>query len=106
MRSLVVAALSASALALPLAAQTMTAQPSTEEPVASSPPGAPPAAHSSPTPLAHAGTTNSDQICKTFTPAGTRFSKKECHTQAEWDQMAADARNTLNDSHNNPGGPH
>ncbi|MGC1300876.1 MAG: hypothetical protein WA840_00745 [Caulobacteraceae bacterium] len=106
MRSLVVVAFSASALALPLAAQTMTGQPSTGEPTASSAPGAPSAARNNPTPLAHAGTTDANQVCKTYTPAGTRFSKKECHTQAEWDQMAADARSNLNDTSRNPGGPH
>jgi hypothetical protein len=105
MRSFVVAALSASALALPLAAQTMTSQPTTGAPTATPPPGAP-APHAAPAPLAHAGTPDADQICKTYTPAGTRFAKKECHTQAEWDQMTADARDNLRNSNSNPGGPH
>ena len=31
-------------------------------------------------------------ICKTFSTTGTRFTTTECRTQAEWNQIAADAQ--------------
>jgi hypothetical protein len=40
------------------------------------------------------------------TTRGTLIPKRECHTQAEWDEMRANAQQNLSNSHSNPGGPH
>ncbi|WP_158918409.1 hypothetical protein [Caulobacter sp. S45] len=109
MRSAVIlAALGVSVLALPVAAQPMS---SSQAPPMSAPPAAASPAQAAQAAQAPASTAQSDsgakQVCKTFTPAGTRFSKKECHTKAEWDQMSADARQSLTDSSSRGGaGPH
>lgn len=36
-------------------------------------------------------------ICKTDREVGSMISTRECHTRAEWDQMANDSKNTLDD---------
>ena len=60
--------------------------------------------------MLHASTSSSDsdkQVCKSVTTRGTRIPKRECHTQAEWDQMRTDAQQNLtNNANQNPGGPH
>jgi len=106
MRSAVIlAALGVSVLALPVAAQPMS---SSQAPPMSDPPAAASPAQAAQAPASTAQSdSGAQQVCKTFTPAGTRFSKKECHTKAEWDQMSADARQSLTDSSSRGGaGPH
>lgn len=35
-------------------------------------------------------------ICRDTAPTGSRLSKRECHTQAEWDTLAGDSLNQFN----------
>ena len=44
--------------------------------------------------LAENGT--SALICRDTAPTGSRLARRECHTQAEWDTLAGDSMNQLN----------
>jgi hypothetical protein len=109
MRSLVIiAALGASALALPALAQTSSQSATPDNPAsAASPPMSTSTSSATQTTSSSASSTSSDkQVCKSVTTRGTLIPKRECHTQAEWDEMRANAQQNLSNSHSNPGGPH
>lgn len=38
----------------------------------------------------------SSLICRDTAPTGSRLAKRECHTQAEWDTLAGDSMDQLN----------
>jgi hypothetical protein len=40
-------------------------------------------------------------VCRSSVPTGSRLPVRECHTQAQWDQMAADAKQMTQDSQRN-----
>ena len=44
-------------------------------------------------------------VCKTIATTGTRFLSHDCRTQAEWDQLAADSRQTTADQQHAFGRP-
>ncbi len=45
-------------------------------------------------------------VCKSIASTGTRFTKHDCRTQAEWDQIAADSRAATQDMISRQGGGH
>ena len=45
------------------------------------------------------------KICKSIATTGTRFMSQDCRTQAEWDQLAADARQMTADQQHAFGRP-
>ncbi len=99
MRSLIfIAALGVSTAAFSAAAQTTT----------------PPATSSSTSTSSTAASTKTDSndaatskpICKSVTEGGTRIPKRECHTQAEWDQIRANAQDNLSDTSHPNSSPH
>ncbi len=50
-----------------------------------------------PATIAEAKTTNDDTVvCKYDAQTGTRFPTRVCHTKAQWDKMARDARDFIN----------
>jgi hypothetical protein len=42
-------------------------------------------------------TAQNEQVCKSVMVTGTRFPSHECHTRAEWNEIAANARKATSD---------
>ncbi len=108
MRSLVLiaAALGASAVALSASAQTGQSMPNNPASAAQPSMTSQTQTQTSTSSSASSSTSSDTQVCKSVTTRGTRIPKRECHTQAEWDQMRADAQENLAKPNQNPGGPH
>ena len=64
----------------------------------------PPAVNAAPSKVA----ASDKMVCKAIASTGTRFVKRDCRTQAEWDQVAADSRQAAQDMTSRQGGfaPH
>jgi cytoskeletal protein RodZ len=111
MRSLVIAAaLGASALALSASAQTpRQSTPDNPSSAASTPSmseSASSQAQSTTSSSASTSASSDKPVCKSVTTRGTLIPKRECHTQAQWDEMRTNAQQSLSNSNSNPGGPH
>jgi hypothetical protein len=112
MRSLVLVAtaLGASALALSASAQTpRQSTPDNPSSAASTPSttdSASSQAQSATSSSASTSAASDKPVCKSVTTRGTLIPKRECHTQAEWDEMRTNAQQNLSNSNSNPGGPH
>lgn len=111
MRSLVIlAALGAWALALPALAQNpASAQTRSTPDNPASAASASSMSHSAASQTSSSSSTSASsdkQVCKSVTGGGTMIPKRECHTQAEWDQLRTNAQQGLTNANQNPGGPH
>ncbi|WP_174301579.1 hypothetical protein [Caulobacter sp. S45] len=69
-----------------------------------------PAGSSTPTPAPAAATKSASKddavVCKSEVVTGSSFAKHVCHTQAEWREIADDAKEQMGGMQRSSGGPH